>query len=60
MKEGDANARLKQMEVALDAAQSGKHMAEIEAAFAKEKAEESKSEVKRIEVMVSACLNSFV
>ncbi|KAG7976849.1 hypothetical protein I3843_05G001500 [Carya illinoinensis] len=53
MKEGDANARLKQMEVALDAVQSGKHIAETEAAFAKEKAEESKSEVKRIEVMLS-------
>ncbi|XP_041010924.1 mitotic spindle checkpoint protein MAD1 isoform X2 [Juglans microcarpa x Juglans regia] len=53
MKEGDANARLKQMEVALDAAQSGKHIAETEAAFAKEKAEESKSEVKQVEVMLS-------
>ncbi|GMY31293.1 mitotic spindle checkpoint protein MAD1 isoform X2, partial [Fagus crenata] len=51
MKVGDANARLKQLEVALDAALSGKQNAEIEAALAKEKAEVSKSEVKRIELM---------
>jgi mitotic spindle assembly checkpoint protein MAD1 len=53
MKVGDANARLKQLEVALDAALSEKQNAEIEAALAKEKAEVSKSEVKRIELMVS-------
>ena len=39
--------------VALDAALSEKQNAEIEAALAKEKAEVSKSEVKRIELMVS-------
>ena len=53
MKVGDANARLKQLEVALDAALSEKQNAEIEAALAKEKTEVSKSEVKRIELMVS-------
>ncbi|XP_062176281.1 mitotic spindle checkpoint protein MAD1 isoform X2 [Alnus glutinosa] len=53
MKVGDANACLKQLEVALDAAQSGKQNAETEVALAKEKAEVSKSEVKRIELMLS-------
>ncbi|KAJ4717622.1 mitotic spindle checkpoint protein MAD1 [Melia azedarach] len=53
MKLGEANAQLKQMEVALDAAQLGKQNAETEAALAKEKAEVSESEVKRIESMLS-------
>lgn len=53
MKLGEANAQLKQMEVALDAAQLGKQNAETEAALAKEKAEVSESEVKRIESMVN-------
>ncbi|KAE8007886.1 hypothetical protein FH972_004445 [Carpinus fangiana] len=53
MKVGDATARLKQLEVALDAAQSGRQNAETEVALAKEKAEVSKSEVKRIELMLS-------
>lgn len=52
MKLGEANAQLKQMEVALDAAQLGKQNAETEATLAKEKAEVTKSEVKRIELMV--------
>lgn len=52
MKLGEANAQLKQMEVALDAAQLGKQSAETEAALVKEKEEVSKSEVKRIESMV--------
>lgn len=56
MKVGEANARLKQLEVALDAAQSGKQNAETEAALTKEKAEASKSEAKRIELMVSVRL----
>ncbi|KAJ0013716.1 hypothetical protein Pint_20703 [Pistacia integerrima] len=53
MKLGEANAQLKQMEVALDAAQLGKQNAETEATLAKEKAEVTKSEVKRIELMLS-------
>lgn len=53
MKVGDANARLKQLEVALDAALSEKQNAETEAALVKEKAAVSKSEVKRIELMLS-------
>jgi mitotic spindle assembly checkpoint protein MAD1 len=60
MKVGDANACLKQLEVALDAAQSGKQNAETEVALAKEKAEVSKSEVKRIELMVSVSLDGFM
>ncbi|GLU06056.1 hypothetical protein SLE2022_231200 [Rubroshorea leprosula] len=53
MKVGKANACLKQMDVSLDAAQLGKQNAEAEAALAKEKAEVSKSEIKRIELMLS-------
>ncbi|KAM4126170.1 hypothetical protein ACJW30_01G369200 [Castanea mollissima] len=53
MKVGDASARLKQLEVALDAALSEKQNAETEAALVKEKAAVSKSEVKRIELMLS-------
>jgi mitotic spindle assembly checkpoint protein MAD1 len=45
---------LKQLEVALDAAEIGKQNAETEAVLAKEKAEVLKSEIKRIELMVSA------
>ncbi|OAY40060.2 hypothetical protein MANES_10G106700v8 [Manihot esculenta] len=54
MKVGEANARLKQIEVALDAAQLGKQNAEAEAALAKEKAESLKLEVNRIQLMLSA------
>ncbi|KAH7520573.1 hypothetical protein FEM48_Zijuj08G0159100 [Ziziphus jujuba var. spinosa] len=53
MKVGEANARLKQLEVVLDAAQIDKQKAETEAVLAKEKAEISKSEVKQIELMLS-------
>ena len=60
MKVGDANARLKQLEVALDAALSEKQNAETEAALVKEKAAVSKSEVKRIELMVSVWLGNFM
>lgn len=59
MKVGEANARLKQIEVALDAAQLGKQNAEAEAALAKEKAESLKLEVNRIQLMVSVGLGSF-
>ncbi|BFG19989.1 hypothetical protein CerSpe_062630 [Prunus speciosa] len=53
MKVGLANAHLKQVEVSLDAAQIDKQNAETEAALAKEKADASKSEVNRIELMLS-------
>ncbi|KAK4270927.1 hypothetical protein QN277_019691 [Acacia crassicarpa] len=52
-KEGEGSARLKQLEVALDAAEIGKQNAETEAALAKEKAELLKSEVKQIELMLA-------
>lgn len=52
-KEGEGTARLKQLEVALDAALIGKQNAETEAVLAKERAEVLKSEIKRIELMVS-------
>ncbi|KAK7348490.1 hypothetical protein VNO80_23048 [Phaseolus coccineus] len=52
-KEGEITARLKQMEVALDAAEMGKQNAEAEAARAKEKAEALISEIKRIELMLA-------
>ncbi|KAK2359202.1 coiled-coil domain-containing protein mad1 [Trifolium repens] len=52
-KEGEGTARLKQLEVALDAAEIGKQNAETEAVLAKEKAEVLKSEIKRIELMLA-------
>ncbi|KAG5039189.1 hypothetical protein GYH30_019751 [Glycine max] len=52
-KEGEITARLKQMEVALDAAEIGKQNVEAEAALAKDKAEVLKSEIKRIELMLA-------
>lgn len=58
MKIGETNARLKQIEVGLDAAQLAKQNAEAEAALDKEKAEILKSEVKRIELMVSVVCSS--
>nr|CAN80545.1 hypothetical protein VITISV_010896 [Vitis vinifera] len=45
MKLGEANARLKQMEVSLDAAEHAKQNVETEAALAKESSEVSKSEL---------------
>ncbi|XP_022721324.1 mitotic spindle checkpoint protein MAD1 [Durio zibethinus] len=53
IKIGEANARLKQIEVGLDAAQLAKTNAEADAVLAKEQAEVLKSEVKRIEFMLS-------
>ncbi|XP_024023564.1 mitotic spindle checkpoint protein MAD1 isoform X1 [Morus notabilis] len=53
MKVGEVNARLKQLEVALDSAQIDKQKAEAEAALAKEKAEVLKSEVKQIQTMLT-------
>lgn len=52
-KAGEVQARLKQMEVALDTAELEKRKAESEAAVAKESANFSKSEIKRIELKVS-------
>ncbi|KAF8016110.1 hypothetical protein BT93_H1596 [Corymbia citriodora subsp. variegata] len=56
MKVGEANARLKQMEVALDEATLIKQRVETEAALAKQKAEESIAEIKRIQSMLSAII----
>lgn len=50
---GEVSARLKQMEVALDAAEVGRRNAETETASAKEKSGLLKSEVKQIELMLS-------
>ncbi|OMO95515.1 Spindle assembly checkpoint component Mad1 [Corchorus capsularis] len=53
VKIGEANARLKQIEVGLDAAELAKQSAETDAALAKERAEVLKSDVKRMELMLS-------
>ncbi|XP_027113308.2 mitotic spindle checkpoint protein MAD1 [Coffea arabica] len=55
-KVGEAQVRLKEIEVALDAAELDKQNAITEATLAKEKAESSKSEVKRIELMLASAL----
>ncbi|KAK3037756.1 hypothetical protein RJ639_031127 [Escallonia herrerae] len=54
LKVGEANSRLKQIEIALDAAELGKRNAVSEAALANEKAELSKLETRRIELMLSS------
>lgn len=51
-KVGEANARLKQIEVSLDDSELGKQNADAVAALATENAGALKSEVKRIELMV--------
>lgn len=53
IKIGEANARLKQIEVGLDAAELAKQNAEADAVLAKEKAEVLKSDLKRIELTLS-------
>ncbi|KAF5733154.1 Mitotic checkpoint family protein isoform 1 [Tripterygium wilfordii] len=53
MKVGEVNAHLKQMEVALDAAQLCKQNTETEAVLAKEKAEALQADIKRIDLMLS-------
>lgn len=55
-KVGEIQARLKQMEVALDAAELEKKEVENEAVLAKEKAESSKSEIKRIELELASVM----
>ncbi|CAA2933888.1 mitotic spindle checkpoint MAD1 [Olea europaea subsp. europaea] len=54
MKAGEAQARLKQVEVALDTTLLDKENAEAEAALAKERAESSRSEIKRLELMIAS------
>lgn len=56
MRVGEIQARLKQMEVALDAAELEKRKAENEAVLAKEKAESSKSEINRIELKLASVM----
>nr|DAD38862.1 TPA_asm: hypothetical protein HUJ06_013184 [Nelumbo nucifera] len=53
MKVGEFNARWKQMEVVLEAADLGKQNAESEAILAKQKADELVSEIKRLELVLS-------
>ncbi|GMI86128.1 mitotic arrest deficient 1, NITRIC OXIDE-INDUCED EARLY COTYLEDON SENESCENCE 1 [Hibiscus trionum] len=53
IKIGEVNARLKQIEVGLDAAEFAKQNAEADAVLVKEKTEALKSEIKRIELMLS-------
>ena len=52
---GEVNARLKQLEVALDAAQTDKQKAESEATLAKEKIEALKLETQQNELLVRFC-----
>ncbi|CAI9765284.1 unnamed protein product [Fraxinus pennsylvanica] len=54
MKAGEVEARLKQVEVALDTTFLDKENAETEAALAKERAESSRSEIKRLELMIAS------
>lgn len=54
MKMGEVTARLKQVEVALDAAENGRQNAETESALTKEKLELSKLELKRTELLLSS------
>ncbi|KAL3515769.1 hypothetical protein ACH5RR_022671 [Cinchona calisaya] len=56
LKVSELQARLKEIEVGLDAAVLDKQNALTEATFAKEKAESSKSEVKRIELMIASVM----
>ncbi|PIA47060.1 hypothetical protein AQUCO_01400040v1 [Aquilegia coerulea] len=51
MKIGEVTAQLKEIEVVLEATERGKQHAESEAKLAKEKAEQSMSEVKRLELL---------
>ncbi|XP_023530274.1 mitotic spindle checkpoint protein MAD1 [Cucurbita pepo subsp. pepo] len=53
IKMGEVNARLKQLEVALDAAQTDKQKAESEATLAKEKIEALKLETQQNELLLS-------
>ncbi|PIN23581.1 Mitotic checkpoint protein MAD1 [Handroanthus impetiginosus] len=52
MRVGEAQARVKEIQVALDTAMLDKQNAETETAMAKEKAESHKAEIKRLELML--------
>ncbi|KAK1310937.1 hypothetical protein QJS10_CPA08g01224 [Acorus calamus] len=54
MKVGELTARLKELEVGLEAAELAKQHAETEPALSKQKAEELNVEVKRLEMMLSS------
>lgn len=54
MKMGEMSARLKQVEVALDAAENSRQNAETESALTKEKVELLKSELKQTELLLSS------
>ncbi|XP_071716327.1 mitotic spindle checkpoint protein MAD1 [Rutidosis leptorrhynchoides] len=54
MKMGEMSARLKQVEVALDAAENSRQNAETESALTKEKLELLKSDLKRTELLLSS------
>lgn len=56
LKIGEINMHLKELEVALDLSELGRQEAEKEAALAKEKAENSLLEVKRVEQMLSSVM----
>lgn len=56
---GEVNARLKQLEVALDAAEIDKQKAESEATLVKEKIEALQLEVKQNGLLVSFCSVTF-
>lgn len=53
MRAGEAQANMKENQVALDTAVIDKQNGETEVAMAKEKAESYKAEIKRLEFMVS-------
>ncbi|CAA6663931.1 unnamed protein product [Spirodela intermedia] len=54
MKVGEVTAQLRELEVALDSAKLSRQQAETECALAKEKADESSLEVKRLKLMIDA------
>lgn len=58
-KAGEAQAKMKEIQVALDAAILDKQNAESEAAMEKEKGESRKTEIKRLESMVSTTNMKF-
>ena len=57
MKVGEINARVKELEVALELSELSRQHAETESALAKQKAENSLLEIKRLEQMVNIMLN---
>lgn len=59
LKVGEANMRLKELEVALELSELNKQHAEKESALVKENAEHLLSEVKHLEQMVNITLSFF-